>query len=199
MPKQARQLTKKVIYSKIISIKFRIWSFEMEKSLYRKFTYRMLRDHLILFVVSFIFIIFFGNFMSAEKPERGVIFSAFTVIGYLILIVSDVTGFARRDFLNEKGNLEKLDQYMGFKCGLMAQIPSFILLVALFIFSLFDSNVANYINMGYRSWMVVYLGFFPSDAGYHYWLYLIMAAIPVLTAGITYWVEIRRSKVYLRK
>lgn len=171
----------------------------MEKSLYRKFTYRMLRDHLILFVVSFIFIIFFGNFMSAEKPERGVIFSVFTVIGYLILIVSDVTGFARRDFLNEKGSLEKLDQYMGFKCGLMAQIPSFILLVALFIFSLFDSNVANYINMGYRSWMVVYLGFFPSDAGYHYWLYLIMGAIPVLTAGITYWVEIRRSKVYLRK
>ena len=159
----------------------------------KEFVIKLLKDHLIIWFITVLFVFLFGGFLGLEKPVRGYIFSAFTVFAYLFLVYSDIAVYARRDFYGANGDKSNLDLAIGFKSAALAQIPAYVLIVALFVTSLFSESTAAYINFIYRTWMMMYMSFFPSGTR-PYWLYFLVTLPQIAAAGISYIYTVRQGK-----
>ena len=169
----------------------------MDRKLLRSFSIKIFKCHLTMLLVSFIFTFFFADFLSLDRPVVGYIYSGLIVLGYGFLLYSENVIEARKNFYNVNGVREKIDIYLGFKCGILGHILTFILFFATTIFYLlfisFDITILPdstplylYFNLIFRFWELPFLNFFPSNDNVAFLTYFIIAIFPSLVSGPSY-------------
>lgn len=155
---------------------------------------RLFKCHLIMLIVAIIFTFFFGSFLNIDKPINGYIFTSVMTLGYGFFLYSESLIEARKNFYNVNGRREEIDLGFGFKCGLIAHLPSFILVLLTAIFYYAGSETYLYFNLIFRFWMLPFLSFFPSDDQIYIALYLLFSLFPCIVTGVSYILGIRECR-----
>lgn len=169
---------------------------------YWKESLKLFGLHVMFAIVS---ILFLGSFSFVATSEVGSkIYSAVTALLYLSTLYSFVWQAGRKDVrylgvlkkhLENEADCEKINPWKGLWIGLLASIPSFIML-GLFIHASHAGGMYYvWVNVSYRIYQAAFLSWLGNDNLSYFWNCVVVTVLVPLLSGVAYFMGTRQFSI----